>query len=65
LSDAAKEVQRENEEMEKEDREAETVGWVPRIFAPVKEQLYFVAAHNITLRNYMVGLLKAIYAGGS
>jgi chromatin structure-remodeling complex subunit RSC9 len=65
LSDAAKEAQRENEEIEKEEKEAETEGWVPRIFSPVKEQLYFVAAHNLTLRNYMTGLLKAVSAGGA
>jgi chromatin structure-remodeling complex subunit RSC9 len=65
LSDAAKEAQRENEEIDKEEKEAEeTAGWVPRVFAPVKEQLHFVAAHNLTLRNYMSGLLKAISAGG-
>lgn len=66
LSDAGREAQqRENEEFEREDREAESsAGWVPRIFAPVKEQLYFVLAHNLSLRNYMVGLLKAVSAGG-
>ncbi|KAF2020868.1 hypothetical protein BU24DRAFT_416536 [Aaosphaeria arxii CBS 175.79] len=66
LSDAARDAQhREHEEFEKEDREAETAqGWVPRIFAPVKDQLFFVMAHNLTLRNYMVGLFKAISAGG-
>jgi chromatin structure-remodeling complex subunit RSC9 len=65
LSDAAREAhQRENEEIEKEEHEAEKAGWVPRIFAPVKEQLYFVSAHNLTLRNYMGGLFKAITDGG-
>lgn len=64
LSDAARVAQRENEEIEKEEQEAEKAGWVPRVFAPVKEQLYFIAAHNLTLRNYMVGLLKAISTGG-
>jgi chromatin structure-remodeling complex subunit RSC9 len=65
LSDAAREAhQRENEEIEKEEQEAEKAGWVPRIFAPVKEQLYFVSAHNLTLRNYMGGLFKAITDGG-
>jgi chromatin structure-remodeling complex subunit RSC9 len=34
------------------------------VFAPVKEQLAFVASHNLTLRNYMGGLLKAIAEGG-
>jgi chromatin structure-remodeling complex subunit RSC9 len=62
LSDAAREAQRENEEMEKE---VESAGWVPRVFAPVKEQLYYVTAHNLTLRNYMGGLLKAVSAGGA
>lgn len=38
--------------------------WVKRVFAPVKDQLYFVMAHNITLREYMVSLNKAIAAGG-
>ncbi|KAF2804713.1 RSC complex subunit Rsc9 [Mytilinidion resinicola] len=39
-------------------------GWVRRVFAPVKDQLYFVMAHNLTLREYMVTLTKAIAAGG-
>ncbi|OCK77558.1 hypothetical protein K432DRAFT_427916 [Lepidopterella palustris CBS 459.81] len=38
--------------------------WVRRVFAPVKDQLYFVMAHNLTLREYMVSLTKAIAAGG-
>jgi len=42
----------------------ESDGWVKRVFAPVKDQLYFVMAHNITLREYMVSLNKAIAAGG-
>ncbi|KAF2749790.1 hypothetical protein M011DRAFT_465459 [Sporormia fimetaria CBS 119925] len=64
LSDAANKAQRENEEMEKEERAAEGAGWVERVFAPVKEQLFFVASHNLTLKSYMSGLLKAIAAGG-
>ncbi|KAF2468484.1 uncharacterized protein BDR25DRAFT_304921 [Lindgomyces ingoldianus] len=65
LSDAARvAAQRETEEIEKEEKEAGTTGWVPRVFAPVKEQLWFVMAHNLTLRNYMGGLFKAIAAGG-
>jgi len=62
LSDAAHQQARENEE--REEQEAKSVGWVPRVFAPVKEQLAFVASHNLTLRNYMGGLLKAIAEGG-
>tara|TARA_R110002003_G_scaffold70_1_gene6292 strand:- start:37208 stop:39562 length:2355 start_codon:yes stop_codon:yes gene_type:complete len=62
LSDAAHQQARENEE--REEQEAKSVGWVPRVFAPVKEQLAFVASHNLTLRNYMGGLLKAVAEGG-
>ncbi|KAF2830587.1 hypothetical protein CC86DRAFT_452983 [Ophiobolus disseminans] len=62
LSDAAHQQARENEE--REEQEAKSVGWVPRVFAPVKDQLAFVASHNLTLRNYMGGLLKAIAEGG-
>lgn len=62
LSDAAHEQARANEE--REEQEAKSTGWVPRVFAPVKEQLAFVASHNLTLRNYMGGLLKAIAEGG-
>ncbi|KAF2116266.1 hypothetical protein BDV96DRAFT_544953 [Lophiotrema nucula] len=64
LSDAAREAQRENEEIEKEEKEADSVGWVPRVFSPVKDQLYYVMAHNLTLKNYMGGLFKAISQGG-
>jgi chromatin structure-remodeling complex subunit RSC9 len=65
LSDAAREAQRENEEIEREEKEEESkAGWVPRVFAPVKEELFFVLAHNLTLRNYMGSLLKAISNGG-
>lgn len=62
LSDAAHQQARENEE--REEKEAKSIGWVPRVFAPVKEQLAFVASHNLTLRNYMGGLLKAVAEGG-
>lgn len=62
LSDAAHQHARENEE--REEQEAKSAGWVPRVFAPVKDQLAFVASHNLTLRNYMGSLLKAIAEGG-
>jgi chromatin structure-remodeling complex subunit RSC9 len=62
LSDAAHQQARENDE--REEQEAKSAGWVPRVFAPVKDQLAFVASHNLTLRNYMGGLLKAIAEGG-
>ncbi|KAF1911286.1 hypothetical protein BDU57DRAFT_524322 [Ampelomyces quisqualis] len=62
LSDAAHEQARANEE--REEQEAKSTGWVPRVFTPVKEQLAFVASHNLTLRNYMGGLLKAVAEGG-
>lgn len=58
LSDAAREAH------EKEEQEAENAGWVLRVFAPVKEQLGFVMAHNLTLRNYMGPLFRAIAEGG-
>ncbi|KAF2267519.1 hypothetical protein CC78DRAFT_613955 [Lojkania enalia] len=64
LSDAAREAQKENEEIEKEEKEAESAGWVPRVFSPVKEQLHYIAAYNLTLKNYTAGLLKAIAQGG-
>lgn len=62
LSDAAREQARELDE--KEEREEKSAGWVARVFAPVREQLGFVASHNLTLRNYMGGLLKAVAEGG-
>ena len=62
LSDAAAEQRRENEE--KEEEEAKNAGWVPRIFAPLRDQIAFTASHNLTLRNYVGGLLKAIAEGG-
>ncbi|KAH9864175.1 hypothetical protein J1614_010109 [Plenodomus biglobosus] len=63
LSDAAREQAREDEE--REDEEKKNVGWVARVFAPVREQLGFVASHNLTLKNYMGGLLKAVAEGGA
>lgn len=62
LGDAAREQAQKDEE--KEEQEAKEVGWVPRVFSPVKEQLAFVMSHNLVLRNYMGGLLKAIAEGG-
>jgi chromatin structure-remodeling complex subunit RSC9 len=43
--------------------EMEKAGWVERVFAPVREQLAFVASHNFTLRTYMGGLLGAVAEG--
>jgi chromatin structure-remodeling complex subunit RSC9 len=63
LSDAAREQAREDGE--REEKEAKNVGWVPRVFAPVMDQLAFVASHNLTLKNYMGPLLKAIADGGA
>lgn len=63
LSDAAREQAREDGE--KEEQEQKSVGWVPRVFAPVREQLAFVASHNLTLKNYIGGLLKAVADGGA
>jgi chromatin structure-remodeling complex subunit RSC9 len=63
LSDAAREQAREDGE--REEKEAKNVGWVPRVFAPVRDQLAFVASHNLTLKNYMGPLLKAIADGGA
>lgn len=63
LSDAAREQAREDGE--REEKEARNVGWVPRVFAPVRDQLAFVASHNLTLKNYMGGLFKAIADGGA
>jgi chromatin structure-remodeling complex subunit RSC9 len=64
LSDAAREAERDIERDEQEEQEAQQAGWVPRVFAPVKEQLGFVMAHNLTLRNYMGALFRAIAEGG-
>ena len=67
LSDAAREAERDiekDEQEEQEAQEAKQAGWVPRVFAPVKEQLGFVMAHNLTLRNYMGALFRAIAEGG-
>ncbi|KAF1977400.1 hypothetical protein BU23DRAFT_550720 [Bimuria novae-zelandiae CBS 107.79] len=61
LSDAAKENRdRDIERDEQDEQEARAAGWVPRVFTPVKEQLGFVMAHNLTLRNYMGPLFRAI-----
>jgi chromatin structure-remodeling complex subunit RSC9 len=57
---SAPKVSREDGDVKMEERD----GWVRRVFAPVKDQLYFVMAHNLTLREYMVTLMKAIAAGG-
>lgn len=62
LSDAAREQARENEE--REEQEAKSVGWVAKAFSPVKEQLAFVASHNLSLRNYMASLMRAVAEGG-
>ncbi|KAE8840171.1 hypothetical protein HRS9122_06776 [Pyrenophora teres f. teres] len=62
LNDAALEQRRENEE--KEEQEVKNAGWVARIFSPLRDQIAFTASHNLTLRNYVVGLLKAIAEGG-
>jgi chromatin structure-remodeling complex subunit RSC9 len=51
---------RMDEDIEKEDR----VTWVQKTFGPVKEQLYFVMAHNLSLKDYLTGLFKSIAAGG-
>lgn len=65
LSDAARENRdRDIERDERDEQEARAAGWVPRVFAPVKEQLSFVMAHNLTLRNYMGPLFKALAEGG-
>lgn len=65
LSDAARENRdRDIERDEQDEQEARAAGWVPRVFAPVKEQLSFVMAHNLTLRNYMGPLFKALAEGG-
>ncbi|EOA91880.1 Chromatin structure-remodeling complex protein rsc9 [Exserohilum turcicum] len=62
LSDAVSEQRRENEE--REEQEAKNAGWVPRMFTPLRDQIAFTASHNLTLRNYIGGLLKAIAEGG-
>ncbi len=59
---ARREQAREREE--KEEKEARSVAWVGKVFAPCREQLAFVASHNLTLRNYMGGLFRAIADGG-
>ena len=47
-----------------ETEDEEGVGWVKRLFAPVKEQLYFVMAYNLTLREYIVSVTRALAAAG-
>ena len=66
LSDAAGEKTREQEREreEKDEQEARSVSWVAICFAPVRDQLGFVASHNLTLKHYMGLLLKAIAEGG-
>jgi chromatin structure-remodeling complex subunit RSC9 len=61
LSDAAMEQRRED--VEKEEQEAQNAGWVARIFSPLRDQIAFTASHNLTLRNYVGGLLKAMSEG--
>jgi chromatin structure-remodeling complex subunit RSC9 len=62
LSDAAMEQRRENDE--KEEQEVQNAGWVARMFSPLRDQIAFTASHNLTLRNYIGGLLKAVSEGG-
>jgi len=62
LNDAALEQRRENEE--REEQEVKNAGWVARIFSPLRDQIAFTASHNLTLRNYVGGLLKAVAEGG-
>ncbi|KAJ9640300.1 hypothetical protein H2199_005839 [Coniosporium tulheliwenetii] len=38
--------------------------WVRSVFAPVKEQLYFVMAYNLSLREYIASLTRAVAAAG-
>ncbi len=40
-------------------------GLVHQIFGPVKERLFFVMAHNLSLREYLVSLMGAIAAAGA
>ncbi|KAF2130297.1 hypothetical protein P153DRAFT_430541 [Dothidotthia symphoricarpi CBS 119687] len=60
--DAAREQAQRDEE--REEIEELGVGWVPRVFGPVREQIAFVVSHNLVLRNYMGGLLRAVAEGG-
>ncbi|KAF2098187.1 hypothetical protein NA57DRAFT_57353 [Rhizodiscina lignyota] len=43
--------------------QVEKDGLVAKVFAPVKEQLYFVMAYNKSLREYIASLTTAIAAG--
>lgn len=38
--------------------------WVRSVFAPVKEQLYYVMAYNLSLREYIASLTRAVAAAG-
>ena len=49
---------------DEEDREEEDASWVKLFFAPVKEQLYYVMAYNLTLREYIASLTRTIAAAG-
>jgi chromatin structure-remodeling complex subunit RSC9 len=49
---------------EDEDEEDRNGGWVRKVFAPVKDQLFYVMAHNWSLREYMPSLCSAIANGG-
>lgn len=51
----------EDDEVKGEEGEA---GWVKRLFVPFKEQLYFVMAYNLTLREYIVSITRALAAAG-
>jgi chromatin structure-remodeling complex subunit RSC9 len=64
LTDAAREAEKAIDRDEQEEQEAAKAGWVPLVFGPVKEQLAFVMSHNLTLRNYMGALFKAVAEGG-
>ena len=46
-------------------RKPEEGEWVRFVFSPVKEQLYFVAAFNWNLRDYISSLTQAIAAAGA
>ncbi|KAF2449398.1 hypothetical protein P171DRAFT_469459 [Karstenula rhodostoma CBS 690.94] len=64
MSDAARENRdRDMLRDEQDEQQARSAGWVPRVFTPVKEHLGFVMAHNLTLRNYMGPLFRAIAEG--
>ena len=54
----------EDDEVEREMEREDETGWVRKVFAPIKEHIYFVFAHNLTLKDYLAPLMKAIAAGG-